>query len=494
MASDLAHAAARGSLFTLGAQAARIALQLLSVVVLARLLTPHDYGLLAIVLVLVGLGEIFRDFGLTSASIQAPTLSRGQRDTLFWINALIGAGLAGLMLLGSWPLGAITGEPEIVGMAQWLSLTFLLNGLATQHRASLMRALRLRPLAVIDVASAAIGLAVAIAVALLGGGSWALVAQQLTAGAVVVVGAVIAGRWLPGRVGRGESVRPMVTLGWNLVAANLIQYAARQVDTVVVGLRFGTSDLGLYNRSYHLVMTPLGQVRSPLQSVALPVLARLQQDRPRSDTYITAAQLALGYCIGVPLALVAGLAGPVVIVMLGEPWGDAAPLLRMFAVAGLLTTLSYVGYWVYLARGLGAQLLRYTLLSAGIKIACIAAGSAFGVEGVAVAFAAHAAIEWPISLVWLARITPYPTRRLYAGAMRILIVAALAASAAWAVSGAVAALGAWAAIGAGAAAGLLAASAALVVPAYRRDAASLLRFGRLMLTRERAADAAERRD
>lgn len=489
MASSLAHAAARGSLFTLGAQAARIALQLVSVVVLARLLTPHDYGLLAIVLVLVGLGEIFRDFGLTSASIQAPTLSRGQRDNLFWINAGIGAGLSVVLLLGSWQLGIVTGEPEIVGMAQWLSLTFLLNGLATQHRAGLMRALRLRVLAVTDVASAAIGLAVAISVALAGGGFWSLVAQQLTSAAVVLVGVMLAGRWLPRRWSRHDSVRSIVSLGWNLVAANLVQYAARQADTVVVGARFGTSSLGVYNRSFHLVMTPLGQVRSPLQSVALPVLSRLQQDPPRFDTYVVAAQLALGYGIGIPLALVAGLADPVVAIMLGERWAAAAPLLRLFAIAGLLTTLSYVGYWVYLARGLGTQLLRFTLCTAIIKVGCLVIGSFYGVVGVVAAIVVYHALEWPISLAWLSRITPMPTRRLYGGALRIVGVTALAGAAAWAASAGLALPGPWPAVAIGVAAGLLAASASLLLPVYRRDAGSLLGFMRLMVTRERASDA-----
>lgn len=487
MASSLAHDAARGALFTMLAQAARILLQLVSVAVLARLLTPHDYGLLAIVLVVVGLGEIFRDFGLTSASIQAPTLSTGQRDNLFWINALIGSGLALAMLGASWPLGAITGEPDIVPMAQWLSLLFLANGLATQHRANLMREVRLRPLAIVDVAAAAIALAVAIVAAVLGAGFWALVLQQLCSGAVTLVGVVIAGRWLPGRYSRAHSVRTMVTFGWNLVAANLVQYAAKQVDTVLVAARFGTAQLGLYNRAYQLVMTPLGQVRSPLQSVALPVLSRLQQDQPRFETYVTAAQLALGYLIGIPLAMLAGLAEPVVAIMLGDAWAEAAPILRMFAIAGLLTTLSYVGYWVYLARGLGGPLLRYTLVTAVIKVVCIVIGSFFGVIGVAIAFAVHPAIAWPISLAWLSRITPMPTRRLYGGAARIVAVTLLAGVAAWAAGGWAASAGSWAAVGAGLLAGLLVAASSLLLPLYRRDAGSLLGFVRLMATRRRPA-------
>ena len=491
MAASLAHDAARGALFTLAAQGTRIILQLISVVVLARLLTPHDYGLLAIVLVLVGLGEIFRDFGLTSASIQAPSLSKGQRDNLFWLNTLIGTALAVAMLLSSWALGAVTGEPELVGMAQWLSVLFLLNGLATQHRASLMREVRLRPLAISDVAAAAIALAVAIAAAMLGAGYWALVIQQLGNGLVALIGVVIAGRWLPGRPTREHSVRTMVTFGWNLVAANLVQYAARQLDVILVAFRFGTAPLGLYNRAYQLVMTPLGQVRSPLQSIALPVLSRLQQDQPRFDTYVTAAQLALGYLIGIPLALLAGLAEPVVAIMLGDAWADATPILRMFAIAGLLTTLSYVGYWVYLARGLGGQLLRYTLVTAGIKIVCVGVGSFFGLVGVAVGFAVHPAIAWPISLAWLSRVTPMPTRRLYGGALRIFAVTLLAGVAAWAVEQAIGGPSPWAAVAGGSAAGVLLASASLLLPIYRRDAQLLLSFIRLMVRRRRpAADAA----
>src|SRR5690606_2656049 len=136
--------------------------------------------LLAIVLVVVGVGEIFRDFGLTSASIQAPTLSPGQRDNLFWINAAIGALLSLALFMLAQPLAALTSQPEIAGMTHWLSALFLLNGLATQHRANLMRELRFRPLAIIDVTAAASALAVAIIAAMAGAGYWALVMQQLT--------------------------------------------------------------------------------------------------------------------------------------------------------------------------------------------------------------------------------------------------------------------------------------------------------------------------
>jgi len=484
MVSSLAHSAARGAYFTLAAQAARIVLQLLSVVILARILSPHDYGLLAIVLVVVGLGEIFRDFGLTSASIQAPELSAGQRDNLFWINAGMGVVLTAVMFSLSWAIGAVTGEPELVGISQWLSLSFLLNGLATQHRANLMRDLKLRPLAVIDVASSAIALAVAIAVAIAGAGYWALVVQQLVTSIVVLAGVVIAGRWVPRLYSRSHPVAQMVNFGWTLVATNLIGYASRQIDTVLISFRFGTVPLGLYNRAFQLIMTPLAQVRSPLQSVALPVLSRVQQDQPRFENYVTAAQLALGFLFGIPVAIVAGLAEPVVDIMLGSRWAEAAPMLRMFAIAGILTTVSFVGYWVYLARGLGAELLRYTIVTALLKVVCIVIGSFFGILGVAVAFAVHPALAWPISLSWLSRITPMPRRQLYQGAGRIIAVSLAAGLAAWGAGLIVAGTSSWLQLAAGLVAGLAVSACALVVPAYRRDAKTLSAFVRLMLTRE----------
>ncbi len=481
MASSLAHSAARGASFTLAAQAARIVLQLVSVVVLARMLSPHDYGLLAIVLVAVGLGEIFRDFGLTSASVQAPELSTGQRDNLFWINTLIGAALMAIMFLCSWALGAVTGQPEVVGISQWLSVTFLLNGLATQHRAHLMREIKLRPLAVVDVLSSFLALVAAIVAAALGAGYGALIVQQIATGAFLLVGVVVAGGWLPGRYSRKDSVTQLITFGWNLVAANIVSYAAKQIDTVLVSFRFGPASLGLYNRAFQVVMTPLGQVRSPLQSVALPVLSRVQQDQPRFETYVVAAQLALGYLFGVPLAIVTALAEPVVRIMLGDAWMEAAPLLRMFAIAGLLSTVPFVGYWVYVSRGLGRELLKYTLLTSALKIVCIVVGSFFGLIGVAVAYAIHPALAWPISLAWLSRVTPMPTAKLYQGAARIIVLFAVTAGASW--GAALLVTGVWAQVVVGGLAGLAAAALFLLVPVYRADAATLWSFIRLMRKR-----------
>lgn len=483
MTDGLGHSAARGALFTMGAQGARILLQIVSVVVLSRLLSPHDYGLLTIGLVVVGIGEIFRDFGLTAASVQADTLSREQRDNLFWINTAIGVVLAAIVFALAWVLAGATGEDDLLVVVQCLAPVFVFNGAATQYRAQLMRALRFKALAFADILSALLALIVAVVLALSGWGYGALVAQQLVSAGALLLLLVLLGRWLPRWYSRSAPIRGIVAFGWNLVATNLLTYAAGQLDTVLVATNYGPSVLGIYNRAYQLVLTPLNQIRSPLTTVALPVLSRIQKDERRFAAFVTSAQLALGYGLGIPLLMLAGMAEPVVDVMLGPQWADAAPILRLFAVAGVLTTLAFVGYWVYLARGLGKQLFRYSLLSTAIRVVCIVAGSFFGVIGIAVGFALAPAIAWPVSLYVLSRVTSVPVPALYAGAARILVLASAAGAASWLASASVRDLGSGVSIAVGLLAGAAVCALGLVVPMVRRDARALRGFVRLMLRR-----------
>jgi O-antigen/teichoic acid export membrane protein len=414
--------AARGAVITIGAQLVRIVIQVVSVVVLARLLTPTDYGLLAMVLAIIGIGEIFRDFGLSSAAIQARDLSRGQRDNLWWINSGIGVVLALLVFGAAWPLAALFGHDELIPIAHALSITFVINGLATQYRADLTRNLRFVALATADVAAPAIALAVAVGGALLGWGYWALVAQQILQTVVLLVMAAAFAGWIPRLPRRDVPMRDLLRFGWNMVASQMVGYVSNNVDTFLVGVRFGAGSLGIYNRAFQLLMTPLNQIRGPLTTVALPVLSRLATDERRFADFVARGQLALGYTLAAGLGLVASAAVPITDVFLGERWESVAPILRLLAMAGIFQTLALVAYWVYVSRGLTGDLFRYSLVSASIKVACILIGSTGGVLGIAIGYAVAPALSWPISIWWLSRRAPIPTRRLYAGAGRILAV------------------------------------------------------------------------
>ena len=474
--------AARGGVITLGGQAARIAIQIVSVVVLVRLLTPTEYGFVAMALAIVGFGEVFRDFGLSSAAIQAATLSRGQRSNLLWINALIGLLLATIVFFGSGLIAALYGQPEVQGIAQALSLTFLLNGLAAQYRADLNRRLRFLSLAAADTLAPIVGLAAAIVAAVMGWGYWSLVAQQLVQGLVLLIALMVAGRWLPRLPDRTASIRSMLRFGLSLTGSQLIGYLANNTDSIIIGVRFGAAPLGVYSRAFALLMTPLSRVRSPTTTVALPILARLSDDPPRYANFVARGQLALGYTIVAGLGVVIGAAVPMTTVLLGDKWLAAIPILQLLGAAGVFQTLAYVGYWVYLSQGLTGALFRYTIVTSVIKIACIVIGSQWGVVGVAAGYAIAHALEWPISLWRLSRLTSLPLGRLMAGAGRIVLMTGVVSLASWGAVQATGTLPSGGQLAAGIVAGVAGyALLAVIVPAVRRDVRGLIATARLVL-------------
>jgi PST family polysaccharide transporter len=479
----LAGRAARGALSTGVGLAARMTLQLASVVVLSRLLSPGDYGLVAMVVAIIGIGDTLRDFGLSSAAIQSPDLSRGQRANLFWTNTAIGLGLGLVALAGSGAVAAFYDEPALTAVTQALAVTFLLNGMMTQYRAGLIRDMRFRTVAAVDVAAPAAALATAVALAAAGAGYWALVAQQVVQAAVGLVAVAVAGRWLPGRYDRSAPMRSLYRFGGHLLASQLVGYLANNVDSLTIGHRFGAHPLGVYNRAFQLLMNPLNQVRAPSTTVALPVLSRAA-GTPQFDEIVRTGQLVLAYPVTIGLAVVAGTADPLVAVLLGPAWQEVPPVLRLLAVAGIFQTLSYVGYWVYLSRGLTRELLHYSFASAAIRITCVLVGSTWGVVGVAAGYALAPLLAWPLSLWWLGRTAGLPVRPLYLGAGRVLLAGAAAGAAA--AAAAVAPVTPWLQVVAGAAAAALACGAALVLPAVRRDLHELRRAARSALRRRRA--------
>lgn len=480
----LGRRAARGGLVTIGGQMLKLVVQLLSVVILARALTPADYGLVAMVLAVVGVADIFRDFGLSSAAVQARNLSVAQRDNLFWLNFGIGAALTLVVVVAAPLLALLYAQPELTDVARVLALTFLLNGAATQYRADLNRRMRFSSLAAADVVAPAFGLMVAIVAARMGAAYWALVIQQLTTIGVMLVMVVSFGRWAPGRWSRRVPMDGLVRFGLNLMGSQVLGYLGKNVDSLTIGIRFGATPLGLYNRAFQVLMTPLGQLRAPTTTVALPVLASLQDDDDRFAAYLRRGQLVMGYTLVAALGVVIGGAEPLTALLLGPQWMSVTPILTVLGVAGMFQSLAYVGYWVYLARGMTRDLLHYTLVTTTMMVVAILVGSTWGVLGVACGYAVSAGLEWPLSFWWLSRRVVIPARDLVYGALRIIGFTTVIAISVFVVGIMVHDHSPWvrtivsvgvAAVGYG--------FTAAVIPFYRRDIATVLRLVRKGLAR-----------
>lgn len=491
---SLGRTASRGAAVTLAGQLVRISVQVMGIVLLARLLAPSDYGVTAMVLAIVGAGEILRDFGLSSAAIQARTLSRGQRANLFWINIGIGAVLTGVVAALAVPIANFYDDDRLVLVTLVLASTFVMNGFSTQFRADLNRRFRFGQLAGVEIVAQVLALIIALALAMMGWGYWALVAQQVLQVAFQALALPVMGGWWPGLPSRGEEMRPFLKFGGGLVAAQLLNYASRNVDAVIIGRQFGAQSLGYYNRAFQLMVLPLNQINAPSARVALPTLSRLQDDPKRYAEFISFGQTILLNLVCFVLAFAVSQAEDIILVALGPQWSPTVPLFQILAVAGLFQAAAYSSYWVFLSHGLTSRYLLYMVVSRPFVIGLIILGAQWGVEGVAIAYTVGTALLWPTGALFLAGRTTAPILRLFLNALRAISIYGTTAAAAWATTYFLPDLPPLLSIAVGLAAFCVTlALCALVFPPFRRDLIGMLsarRFFRRGRTESAGGDAA----
>lgn len=475
--------AARGTAVTLAAQAVRALLQFGSVVVLARLLTPRDFGLVAMVTAVIGIADLVRDFGLSSAAIQSAELTDAERTNLFWANLALGAGCTAVALASTPLVVACYRQPRLAPIVLTLAWVFLVTGANTQFRTDLARRMRFLALSGSDIAAQAGGIAVAVTLAMLGAGLWAIVVQQLC---VAVLGLAI-NVWsvhrLPGLPHRHVSLRRFFRFGGGLLGTQLIAYLTKNVDNIALGSAWGAAPLGLYGRAYQLLMMPLNQINAPLTNVALPVLARVQHDEEVFARYLARAQLVGCYVTATAFCVAAGLAEPVVLVLFGPRWAGVAPVFAVLALGGVFRAVAQIAYWIFLARGRTSDQLRQDLVLRPVMILLILAGLPWGPVGVAAGHSVAFLGYWIATMAYVGQVADVDTKPLLRNAGRAVV----GFGAPCGLAAHVATLGSLPAavelgLGLAAAAGW-AGLAAAFVPAIRTDLALVLGFVRRALGR-----------
>lgn len=402
----LGRQAVRGASATITGQLVRLVFLLASTVVLARILSPEDFGLVAIVMSIVALGELFRDFGLSMASARSLTLSHGQMSNLFWINTMFGLLLAaGGYLLAS-PVATIFSQPNLYDIVVALSLTFILSGFSTQFRARINQRMMFKRLAIVDTTPVIAGLIGALAYAgIFGADYWVLVAQQAITSLVAAIMATALSGWWPGWPSRRASIREVVGFGLGVFGSQSVAYVTKNVDNLSLGYFWGPSVLGVYGRAYQLLMLPLSQLAAPLTRVAVPILTRVKDDRERFQRFLIQGQLVGGVGLGIIYGVACGFAFPLVEIVFGNEWIGMAPILQALAVGGVFRGLNQITFWIFLAKNKTGAQFRFYLLSQPLIIAAMLAGLPWGAIGVAIGHSIGYFLNWILSLWWCGRVT-----------------------------------------------------------------------------------------
>lgn len=400
--SDLKGRSIRGGALTLTSQGTQFVIQSVSTVVLARLLTPSDFGLVAMVTAITGLGQAFADLGLSEATIQRKEITHDQISVLFWVNVAIGFGLMAMTAASAPVLAKFYRDPRLVYVTLWLSLTFLIGGLRVQPDALLKRQMRFNAIAVRDIAASVAGVTVGIVMALRGFGYWALVAVPVVLSSTVMVLSWLFVKWRPGLPRRNTGARSLVAFGGNVAASYLLFTIDRSADNIMIGRHWGAGPLGLYSRAYNLLMLPVNQMSLPAGSVVITAFSRLQGDLERfARYYLRTANLMMW--ISAPLfGFLFVAAHPVVILILGRQWGEAAPVFQILAISGPAQLILNLTVWLFISKGQSGLLLKVFLIISPIIIGAYAIGLPFGIRGVALtgSLAVIVVLPWMLNLAF----------------------------------------------------------------------------------------------
>ncbi len=354
----------RGAAASVGTQVLRLGLNFAGTVVLARLLSPEEFGVLAMAMTLVGLLGQFRDVGLTTVTVQREQMTHEESSALFWINAAMSTLLALGCTALAWPLAWFFEEPRLPGVVAFGGLGIWFSGLGSQHQALLMRQMRFVRLGAIQLLPSVAGIAVAVGLALNGYEHWALAWQLAVPAFVTMVIAWCLCPWRPGRPARTGTIGELVSMGGGLTGFRLMTYITQNAIPLLVGKLAGVAELGHYNRAWSLFTIPSQLVTTPVSVAAIPALSRIAGEPARfRETHARIFDGVLS--ANAPAAAFLIVFGDVAIHgLFGEQWLPAVPLIRILAFYTVVEPLSVMCNWALIAEGKSRELMRISALNA----------------------------------------------------------------------------------------------------------------------------------
>lgn len=392
---EIKSAAVRGGAFRLATQTGNLALRTGSLMVLGRLLEPRDFGLVGMVTAVFGVLHVFKEFGLSAVTVQRADISEAEVSSLFWLNMLIGLGLAGLCVASAPLLASFYGEPKLRPLSIAMAASFVFNAAGVQHSALLQRAMRFPDIATIDLLALAISVGASIVMALTGFGYWSLIAMPVLLPLASTIGYWLASRWVPDRPKSMRGVGSMVRFGGAVTLNGVIVYIAYNLEKALLGRHWGADALGIYGRAYQLISIPTDNLNSAVGGVAFSALSRLQGAPERMNEYFLK-----GYSVILGLTMPIAVAGAVfaedlILVVLGPRWGEAAIIFRYLSPTILSLALINPLGWLMYALGMVRRSMKIALVQSPLLIFGYAVGLRYGPRGVALAYSA-VMLSWVI--------------------------------------------------------------------------------------------------
>jgi O-antigen/teichoic acid export membrane protein len=401
---SIAFGVRRGVFWKFLSQGITFALQVATTVVLARLLTPRDFGLAAMVLIFRRVVMLFSDFALTPALVQRPVLTDKDRSTAFWTTIGLGTGstIVGIALSGV--MASLYGQPEVQPLFIAFSFSFLIVSLGATQAALLTRDLEFRSLEIRNITGMIGGSILAVVLAGLGFGPWAIISLPLATFATSTILLWLFSAWRPALAFSSASARGLLRFSSNVFGTQMLTYLTSNLDNFLVGRVLGPASLGAYRLSYNLVIYPLSNLSGPMVSVLFPAFSRIAGKRDRLISgYLRASRLIVAIIL--PLFLLIVITIPdLVPVVLGSKWSGTTTVIQVLAWLGILQSLRALNTAILLASDRPGVLFRIALVGLPVYLLGFVVGLRWGIVGVAAGASIAASIIQPLYTVASARV------------------------------------------------------------------------------------------
>ena len=420
--------AVMGTFYTGVAQAIRIPLTFVLQIILGRILLPEQFGIVAMATPVIVLIEIFTNLGLAQAVVQREEITQADLTAIYWVS-LAGATIMLLLVVLFSPLiAAMYDQPAVRDIVIVLALQMPIAAIAGHASALMARHMRFAAIAVVDVSGTVVTFVASIAAALLEAGSWSIVIGTV-AGTVTraILDRQLSG-FRPGRPAWSPAAGEMLAFGGKLQSVSLLNYVSNYSNTVVIGVLMGARTLGLFDRSFALVLRPIASVTLPVTRVAVPLLARVRDDHARYAAAF-AALLQGMVLIAMPGLITASLlARDVIMLLVGENWLAMVPMFSAISIAAIFQAFSGASSWLFESQNRAGEQIGVAWWSGVLMIVSLICGLPFGAVGVAISYALFAPLFHGIYL-WRATRAGPVTRAVAARTIYPLLIAAIGAAA-----------------------------------------------------------------
>jgi polysaccharide transporter, PST family len=354
-----------------------------SAIVLARMLNPEDFGLVAMVLAVTAFTEQIRDLGLPAATIQSREITHEQVTNLFWVN-LAGGALFGTLFSGAAPLIAgFYKDQRLVPVTLAIATNFLWSGLTTQHQALLCRQLKQGRMVAVRAGANFLSIVLAVFLAANHFGYWALTWREVARNFLIAAGMWLACAWRPGLPSRNGDIRRLLGFGAQVALNDIITVTVSSLDRLLIGKFFGASPVGIYRQAQQLILAPMEQLNTPIISVSEPALAMLQSDPQRYRRFYR-QMLHLLSLLTMPVGLFSAIyAREITLVLLGPKWIDAAGFITIFGLVASLRPSLATCTLVLVTCGRSKRLLSFSAIESTTLVLFMVAGLKWGPLGIA---------------------------------------------------------------------------------------------------------------